>query len=74
VEKSTSFSRSQVIVIVWATMSTLPLLTSGMRSSLVSALYWTWFGLPKMAWATARIMSMSNPSKFPSRGLKYSKW
>ena len=69
-EKSTSWSRSQLIVIVCATMSTAPDRTSGIRSASEMALNWTLLGLPKIAFAIACTMSMSNPSIFPSRGLR----
>ncbi len=59
-----------MIVIVCATMSTVPLVTAGIRCASEIALNSTLSGLPKIAWATARIMSMSNPSIWPSSGLR----
>ena len=58
------------MVIVWATMSTAPDWMSGIRWASEMALYWTLSGLPKIAAATARTMSMSNPSILPVRGLR----
>ena len=55
---------------VWATMSTAPDWTSGMRWASEIALKTTLFGLPKIASAIACTMSMSNPSIFPLRGLR----
>ena len=43
---------------------------SEIRWALVTALNSTLSGLPKIAAAMARTMSMSNPSIFPSRGLR----
>ena len=59
-----------MIVIVCATMSTVPERMSGIRCASEIALNTTWFGLPKMALATARIMSMSKPSICPLSGLR----
>ena len=69
-EKSTCWSRAQLIVIVCATMSTAPDWTSGIRWASEMALNSTLLGLPKIAAATACTMSMSNPSIFPFRGLR----
>ena len=43
------WSRLQLMVIVWATMSTAPDWMSGIRWASEMALYWTLFGLPKIA-------------------------
>ena len=58
------------MVIVCATMSTAPDWTSGIRWASEMALNSTLFGLPKIAFAIACTMSMSNPSILPSRGLR----
>ena len=48
---------------------------SGIRCASEIALYSTVIrALPKMALATARIMSMSKPSIFPVSGLRKPKW
>ena len=47
---------------------------SGIRCASEIALYSTLSGLPKMALATARIMSMSKPSICPLSGLRKPKW
>ena len=64
------FHRSQVIVMLRATMSTLSSSSSGMRSAVVITRSSTLSGSPKIAWATARSTSMSKPSILPVTGLR----
>src|SRR5438132_13024251 len=53
-----------------ATMSTDPLRSAGIRCAYVSTRYSTLFGSPKIARATSRTMSMSNPSRLPETGFR----
>src|SRR2546421_6318681 len=59
------------MVIVSATMSTLPCWMYGIRWAEVMATSWILSGLPKIARATSFATSMSKPSIWPLAGLRY---
>ncbi len=65
-----SFHRAQVIVMLRATMSTLPSCSTGRRWAAVTTRSSIRSGLPKIACETACSMSMSKPSIWPEIGLR----
>ena len=64
------FQRSQVIVMLRATMSTSWFCSTGIRSAAVMTRSWYLFSSPKIAFATCLTRSMSNPSTCPVTGLR----
>lgn len=65
-----SFQRLQLIVMFRATMSTVFACSTGSRCGLEMTRNSTLFSSPKIAFATALIMSMSKPSILPVNGLR----
>ena len=59
------FQRSQVIVMLRATMSTSWFCSTGIRSAAVMTRSWYLFSSPKIAFAICLTRSMSNPSTCP---------
>ena len=69
-EKPTWVQRSQVIVMLRATMSTEPFSSDGIRWAAVITRSSYAFSLPVIALAIALTMSMSKPSILPVNGLR----